>query len=66
VTTVRTDMRNNMMGSKDSLTMVKLQKEEEAIRNSDLAHKKQNSTSLIFAKIFLRPFLDQLCLLILS
>ena len=41
VTTVRTDMRNNMMGSKDSLTMVKLQKEEEAIRNSDLAHKKQ-------------------------
>lgn len=41
VTTVRTDLRNNMMGSRDSLTMAKLQKEEEAIRNSDIAHKKK-------------------------
>jgi len=41
VSTVRNDLRNTMMGSRDSLSIAKLQQEEEALRDGDMAFKKK-------------------------
>ena len=51
VMTIRTDLRNQASAAKDSSAMLKLQKEEEGLRNSDLAYKKkiakENSESFV-------------------
>mgnify|MGYP003111555830 CR=1 FL=1 len=44
VMTIRTDLRTQATTTKDSSAMVNLQKEEEGLRNSDMAYKKKIAT----------------------